>query len=92
MFVGALLLKPCLAATLQHRDVCLLGSLAKDHAVGNYYLKYSWEYFMHKRCVTYSFVVDTPNIWGNFLWLLGHDQLGENDLTYLIWGVLDYFR
>ena len=33
----------------------------------NYYLKYSWEYFMQKICITYSFIVDTPNILGNFL-------------------------
>ena len=41
------------------------------HAVRNYYLKYSWEYFMQNTCITYSFIVDNPNILGNFIccWL-----------------------
>ena len=38
----------------------------KYHAVGNHYLKYSWEYFMKQKCITYSFIVDSPNILGNF--------------------------
>ena len=53
------------------------------HAVGNYYLKYSWEYSMHKKiCITHSFIVENPNILGNFLLFVGQDQLGENCLTY----------
>ena len=36
---------------------------------------------------TYFFVVDNPNILGNFLLLVGQDQLGENYLTHShIWG------
>ena len=36
---------------------------------------------------TYSFIVDNPNILGNFLLFVGQDQLGENYLTYShIWG------
>ena len=41
------------------------------HAVGNYYLKYSWEYLMQKNCITYSFILGNPNILGNFCCLMG---------------------
>ena len=53
------------------------------HAVRTFYLKYSWEYFMQKKvCMTYSFIVETPNILGVFLLFVCQDQLGENYLTY----------
>ena len=55
--------------------------------VGNHYLKYSWEYFGQKICIKFTFIVDNPNILGNFLLFVGQDQLGENCLTYShIWG------
>ena len=47
------------------------GLLRNYHAVGYDYLKYSWEYFMRKKCMTYSCIVDHPNIFGNFCCLLG---------------------
>ena len=57
------------------------------HAVGNYYLKHSWEYHMQKKNITYSFIVDNPNILGNFLLFVGQNQLGDNYLMYShIWG------
>ena len=38
-------------------------------------------------CITYSFIVDNPNILGNFQLFVGQNQLGENYLTYShIWG------
>ena len=52
------------------------------HAVGYYYLKYSWEYFMQKIYITYSFIVDNPNILGSFLLCVGQG-LGENYLTHI---------
>ena len=56
------------------------------HAVGNYYPE-AFQYFMEKRCVTYSFVVDNMNILGNFLLFVGQDQLGENCLAiFPYWG------
>ena len=37
--------------------------------------------------ITYSFVADAPNIFGNFLLFVGRDQLGENYLTCSgMWG------
>ena len=38
-------------------------------------------------CITYSSIVDNPNILGNFLLFVGQNQLGENYLTYShVWG------
>ena len=43
-------------------------------------------------CITYSFIVDNPNILGNFLLFAGQNQLGENYLTYShIWGSQNTF-
>ena len=37
--------------------------------------------------ITYSFIVDNPNILGQFLLFVGQDQLGEDYLIYShIWG------
>ena len=49
-----------------------------------------------KLCITYSFIVDNPTILGNFMLLLGQDQLAQsgrelpNIFPYL--GVPEYFR
>ena len=72
-------------------DKCsFLSNMARKsiyHAIGNYYLKYSWECFMQKICITYSFIVDNPNNLGGFLLFVGQDQLGQNYQTYFhIWG------
>ena len=50
-------------------------------AVGSYYLKHSWEDFMQKQ-KRYSFIVDTPNILGNFLIFVGQHQLAEKYLIF----------
>ena len=43
-------------------------------AVGNYCMKYSWEYFMpNKLCITSSFTVDNQNIVAHFLLFVGQD-------------------
>ena len=64
------------------------------HAVGNYYLKYSWEYFMqNKYAQTYSFIVDNPNTLGNFSVVCWAEPTGRelpNTFPYL--GVPEYFR
>ena len=36
--------------------------------------------------------VDSLNILGNFLLFVGQNQLGENYLTYSIFGAPEYFR
>ena len=42
---------------------------------------------MRKECIIYYFVMEAPNILGNFLLLAEQHQLGENYLTYSdIWG------
>ena len=54
------------------------------HAVWNYYLKYSWEYFMHKKMHDMLLYCGQPAYLGIFS---TQDQLGENYLTYShIWG------
>ena len=48
-----------------------------------------------QKCITYSFIVDNPNILGNFLLFVGKNQLGENYLTYSHiggGGVPEHFR
>ena len=67
------------AVTLGDRGICC--PLSRYHAVGNSYLKYPWEHFMQKVCITYSFTVDNPNIFDNILLFVGQDQLGENYLS-----------
>ena len=54
------------------------GNTKKYHAVGNYYLKYSWEYFMQKKNYrTYSCILGAPNTLGSFLFAEKH-RLGES--------------
>ena len=57
------------------------------HAVGNDYLNYSWGYFMQKKCITYSCILENLNSLGSFLMFVGQDQLGENYQTHShVWG------
>ena len=49
-----------------------------DHAIGII----PGNTLRNKIYITYSFIVCNPNILGNFLLLVGQDQLAENYLTY----------
>ena len=61
-------------------------------AVGNVYLKYSGNSFCKKKSISYSFIVDNPNIIGKFVVFVGQDQVGENYLTQSrIWGPQNTF-
>ena len=66
----------------------------KYHAVGNYYLKYPWEYFMQTNMHNkFPLIVDNPNILGRFLFLCWAEPPGRelpNIFSYL--GVPEYFR
>ena len=42
------------------------------HAVGNYYLKHSWEYFTQNNCITYSCILGAPSTLGKFLFAKKH--------------------
>ena len=62
-------------------------SLLKYHAIGNYYLKFSWECSMQTNIQNIFLYCGQPNILGNFLLFVGQSQLGENYLIYShIWG------
>ena len=57
--------------------------------VGNYYMKYCWEYFMKKKMhnIFLLYLWTTRIFLGNFLLFVGQGELGENYLTYShIWG------
>ena len=56
-------------------------------AVGNYYLRYTWEYFMRKNMHNIFLYCGQPEYFRQFLLFVGQDQLGEDYLTYChIWG------